>query len=201
MLPINPSSIFALPKKQPTFQIFSPPRPPPTTAFRCRATAKSTFPLWWFNFPAAAVSDAAGRIGQRLSDNIGATTTSNNNSKNTKINAKEKWSRDRESYLTDDADALPLPMTHPNSSPVQPEEIDKRLQCDPVIEDCKPMVYEWTGKCRSCQGTGLVSYYNKRGKDTICKCIPCMGIGYVQKITARCDIDVMEDLDGNGKPP
>lgn len=36
--------------------------------------------------------------------------------------------------MTDDDDALPLPMTHPNSSPVSPEEIDKRLGCDPVIQ-------------------------------------------------------------------
>lgn len=117
------------------------------------------------------------------------------------------------------------------------------------------MVYEWTGKCRSCQGSGSVSYYKKRGKEVICKCIPCQGIGqflilpfsemqvlkiplscccfldwkgnqnptfwvlyfgsclycimqsnldlkkfkliagYVQKITSRKDIDVMEDLD------
>ena len=41
------------------------------------------------------------------------------------------------------------------------------------------MVYEWTGKCRSCQGSGFVSYYNKRGKETVCKCIPCLGIGIV----------------------
>ncbi|EPS60537.1 hypothetical protein M569_14266, partial [Genlisea aurea] len=117
------------------------------------------------------------------------------NSKNVKINAKENWSRDRESYLTEDSDALPLPMTYPNSEPVSAEEIDKRLNCDPEKTDCKPMVYEWTGKCRSCQGTGLVSYYNKKGRETICKCIPCLGVGYVQKITARSDIDVMEDLD------
>ncbi|CAA6664341.1 unnamed protein product [Spirodela intermedia] len=110
------------------------------------------------------------------------------------------WSGDRESYLVDDADALPLPMTYPNSSPASPEEVDRRLQCDPQIEDCKAMVYEWTGKCRSCQGTGFVSYYNKRGRETICKCVPCLGIGYVQKITTRTDIDVMENLD-NGKPP
>lgn len=110
------------------------------------------------------------------------------------------WSRDGESYLADDSDALPLPMTYPGSSPVSPEEVDRRLQCDPEVQDCKEMVYEWTGKCRSCQGTGFVSYYNKKGRETICKCIPCLGIGYVQKITARKDIDVMEDLD-NGKPP
>ncbi|KAK6136900.1 hypothetical protein DH2020_029345 [Rehmannia glutinosa] len=146
-------------------------------------------------------ADAVGiRIGNGSSDNIGSGIASSNDSKNTKIHAKERWSRDRESYLTDDDDALPLPMTYPNSSPVSPEEIDARLRCDPVTQDCKPMVYEWTGKCRSCQGSGLVSYYNKRGKETICKCIPCQGIGYVQKITARKDIDVMEDLD-NGKPP
>ncbi|KAK6159344.1 hypothetical protein DH2020_006658 [Rehmannia glutinosa] len=172
-----------------------------STAFRCRAAAAdNTFPRSLFNFAAAA--DAAGiRIGNGSSDSIGSgIASSNDNNKNTKINAKERWSRDRESYLTDDDDALPLPMTYPNSSPVSPEEIDARLRCDPVTQDCKPMVYEWTGKCRSCQGSGLVSYYNKRGKETICKCIPCQGIGYVQKITARKDIDVMEDLD-NGKPP
>ncbi|KAG5062998.1 hypothetical protein JHK85_004181 [Glycine max] len=90
-------------------------------------------------------------------------------------------------------------MTYPDSSPVSQEEIDKRLQCDPQIQDCKEVVYEWTGKCRSCQGSGYVSYYGKRGKPVTCKCIPCMGIGYVQKITARKDIDVMEDLE-NGKP-
>lgn len=47
------------------------------------------------------------------------------------------------------------------------------------LQDCKTVVYEWTGKCRSCQGSGLVSYYNKRGKEVICKCIPCFGIGTI----------------------
>lgn len=117
-----------------------------------------------------------------------------------KVKAKErKWSRNREGYMVDNGEPLPLPMTYPDSSPVSPEVVDERLQCDPKLEDCKEVVYEWTGKCRSCQGSGYVSYYNKRGKEVTCKCIPCMGIGYVQKITARKDIDLMEDL-GNGKP-
>ncbi|XP_062091395.1 protein disulfide-isomerase SCO2 isoform X2 [Humulus lupulus] len=94
-----------------------------------------------------------------------------------KVNAKErKWSRSGESYLADDDDALPLPMTYPDTTPVTPDEIERRLQCDPKIEDCKEVVYEWTGKCRSCQGSGYVSYYNKRGKEVVCKCIPCLGI-------------------------
>lgn len=38
------------------------------------------------------------------------------------------------SYLVGDDDALPLPMTYPNTSPVSPDEIDRRLQCDPVVE-------------------------------------------------------------------
>ncbi|CAL9221438.1 unnamed protein product [Arabidopsis halleri] len=105
------------------------------------------------------------------------------------------WSKSGESYLVDDGDALPLPMTYPDTSPVSPDVIDRRLQCDPVVEDCREVVYEWTGKCRSCQGSGTVSYYKKRGKEVICKCIPCQGIGYVQKITTRTDIEVMEDLD------
>ncbi|MQM08983.1 hypothetical protein Taro_041843 [Colocasia esculenta] len=88
------------------------------------------------------------------------------------------WSREGESYLVDDADALPLPMTYPNSTPVSPDEVERRLQCDPQVEDCKEVVYEWTGKCRSCQGTGFVSYFNKRGRETICKCVPCLGIVY-----------------------
>ncbi|KAK9096909.1 hypothetical protein Sjap_022406 [Stephania japonica] len=91
-------------------------------------------------------------------------------------------------------------MTYPDSAPVSAEDVDRRLRCDPQVEDCKEVVYEWTGKCRSCQGTGFVSYFNKRGKETTCKCIPCLGIGYVQKFTTRKDIEVMEDLD-NGKPP
>ncbi|XP_020582873.1 uncharacterized protein LOC110026322 [Phalaenopsis equestris] len=86
------------------------------------------------------------------------------------------WARDRESYLVDDSDALPLPMTYPGSSPASPEEIDRRVQCDPDVQECKEVVYEWTGKCRSCQGTGFVSYYSKKGRETICKCIPCLGL-------------------------
>ncbi|KAG8368370.1 hypothetical protein BUALT_Bualt15G0038400 [Buddleja alternifolia] len=152
-MPINPTSI--LPLSRPPILLLSPS----ITAFRCRAAADNTFPRSWSNF--AAASDAASiRIGNNgLPDKAGSAIASNNNSnnKNTKINAKENWSRDRESYLTDDDDALPLPMTYPNSSPVSPDEIDKRLGCDPIIQDCKRMVYEWTGKCRSCQGTGLSS--------------------------------------------
>ncbi|OMO74075.1 hypothetical protein CCACVL1_16954 [Corchorus capsularis] len=169
----------------------------PRTSVRCFATgdipAGPIFPKW-FHFPTTTTttSDISGggvRIGQ---DNFEAPGGSS-------IKVK-KWSRNRESYLTNDDEPLPLPMTYPDSSPVTPEEIEKRLQCDPEVEDCREVVYEWTGECRSCQGTGLVSYYNKKGKEIICKCIPCLGIGYVQKITARKDIEVMKELD-NGKPP
>ncbi|KAJ0011312.1 hypothetical protein Pint_34417 [Pistacia integerrima] len=177
--------------------------PSTPTSFRCYAASDlpssqgPTF-LRWPHFPLAA--DISIRVGPESSDGpvTGAAGIGNGG---VKVNAKEKnWSRNRESYLTDDSDPLPLPMTYPDSSPVSPQEIEKRLQCDPVVQDCKEVVYEWTGKCRSCQGSGYVSYYNKRGKETVCKCIPCLGIGYVQKITARKDIEVMEDLD-NGKPP
>ncbi|KAL7002812.1 hypothetical protein U1Q18_003970 [Sarracenia purpurea var. burkii] len=198
---INPSSIF-FPSK-PSF-LFLPSRslPSSTSTFRCRAAdppAGPSFPRWFFNFPAAVDASSFPRIIPDSDDVFPERRASSN--KNTKVNAREKrWSRDGESYLADDGDALPLPMTYPESFPVSPEEIDRRLRCDPQVQDCKEMVYEWTGKCRSCQGSGFVSYYNKRGKEVFCKCIPCLGIGYVQKITARKDIEVMEDLD-NGKPP
>ncbi|XP_050261156.1 protein disulfide-isomerase SCO2 [Quercus robur] len=194
MFVTNPSSLFFSAK---------------LSALRCRASAADinptgpTFPRKWFQFPSISASPADISIGIGIdSDSAANDGPARRAGKNGgQVNAKEKnWSRDRESYLTDDSDALPLPMTYPDSSPVPPEVVDQRLRCNPVFEDCKEVVYEWTGKCRSCQGSGLVSYYNKRGKETICKCIPCQGIGYVQKITARTDIEVMEDLD-NGKPP
>ncbi|XP_011629232.1 protein disulfide-isomerase SCO2 [Amborella trichopoda] len=152
----------------------------------------------WFQGIAA---EALGgfRLGQDSESNGMVAENPNKRVSGIRANAKEKWARDKESYLSKD-DALPLPMTYPDSAPVSPEEIDARLRCNPQVQDCKEVVYEWTGKCRSCQGSGYVSYYNKKGRETVCKCIPCLGIGYVQKITTRRDIDVMEDLD-NGKPP
>ncbi|CAA7400923.1 unnamed protein product [Spirodela intermedia] len=160
----------------------------------------------WFRLPDVGLRNwPQGEREGRRSEGVKANAVEDGDGSSRKKKKKSGskwwwWSGDRESYLVDDADALPLPMTYPNSSPASPEEVDRRLQCDPQIEDCKAMVYEWTGKCRSCQGTGFVSYYNKRGRETICKCVPCLGIGYVQKITTRTDIDVMENLD-NGKPP
>ncbi|KMZ61728.1 Protein disulfide-isomerase SCO2 [Zostera marina] len=148
--------------------------------------------------PAAHDLYSDGR-GEGIRVNAKENTDNNNNNNKKKRSKWWWWSRDRESYLKDDSEPLPLPMTCPDTSPVSPEEIEKRLLCDPQIEDCKAVVYEWTGKCRSCQGSGFVNYRNKKGKDTVCKCIPCMGIGYVQKITARDDIDVMGDMD-NEKP-
>ncbi|PWA78215.1 hypothetical protein CTI12_AA217220 [Artemisia annua] len=189
MLPLNPNPIFT-----------NPHLPPRATFPRPRATSDNLLPP--FNFSAASVSssstgkDFSAPVEKKRSLNLNLGYDVNG----VKVNAKERWSRDRESYLTDDDDPLPLPMTYPDTKPVSPEVIDKRLQCDPVIEDCKEVVYEWTGICRSCQGSGYASYYNKRGKEVTCKCIPCQGIGYVQKITARKDIEVMVDIE-NGKPP
>ncbi|XP_028088104.1 uncharacterized protein LOC114288721 isoform X1 [Camellia sinensis] len=188
MLPINPSSIFS-PSKSTFLSLPSLSLPSSaaattttTTTVRCRAAdspAGPSFPRWLFNFPASIdVSTSIPKISPD-SDSVIVERRVASNKNNTKVNAKEKrWSRDRESYLADDGDALPLPMTYPDSSPVSPDEIDRRLRCDPQFEDCKEVVYEWTGKCRSCQGSGFVSYYNKRGKEITCKCIPCQGIGY-----------------------
>ncbi|XP_052199069.1 protein disulfide-isomerase SCO2 [Diospyros lotus] len=204
MLPLNPSSLF-LTSKSPflSFPSLSPLSSVATTTatVRCQAADLPGGQRWFFNSPAAAAeSFGIPRVNPDSDDAAGERRVASSK-KHTKVNAKEKrWSRNGESYLADDGDALPLPMTYPNSSPVSPDEIDRRLSCDPQVQDCKEVVYEWTGKCRSCQGSGFVSYYNKRGKEVVCKCIPCLGIGYVQKITARKDIEVMEDLD-NGKPP
>lgn len=200
MFAINPTSLF-FPSNPATTRQKSISLPP--SFRRCRAAAgdASAGPSFTrlFNFLSVAATDAAGgfRLGPEYDGGASSAAVDGpGRSGGGKVNAMEKkWSRDRESYLVDNTDALPLPMTYPDTSPVSPEEIDRRLQCDPIVEDCKEVVYEWTGKCRSCQGCGYVSYYNKRGKGTTCKCIPCQGIGYVQKITARKDIELMEDLD------
>lgn len=194
MYAINPSSLF-FPSKSSTLCCRAVGDTPAGPAF-----------AGWFQFPTtASTADIGIRIGHDSNADSAATDSSarrgGGGNNGLKVNAREnKWSRSGESYLADDSDALPLPMTYPDSSPVPPEEVDRRLRCNPKVEDCKEVMYEWTGKCRSCQGSGLFSYYNKRGKEIICKCIPCMGIGYVQKITTRKDIEVMEDLD-NEKPP
>ncbi|KAL6209754.1 hypothetical protein ACLB2K_020694 [Fragaria x ananassa] len=182
--------------------LFFPSKP---FSLRCRAAAgdpprTAAFPrVVQFPFAASDVASVSGRIGFDTELDGGAARPRGGSSGGgTKVTAKEpKWSRDRESYLVDDGDALPLPMTYPDTAPVTPEVVDQRLRCDPVVEDCKIVVYEWTGKCRSCQGSGYASYYNKRGKQNFTFVV---SIGYVQKITTRTNIDVMEDLD-NGKPP
>ncbi|KAL6211697.1 hypothetical protein ACLB2K_016920 [Fragaria x ananassa] len=161
--------------------IFFPSKP---FSLRCSAAAgdpplTAAFPrLVQFPFAASDVASVSGRIGFDTELDGGAARPRGGSSGvGTKVTAKEpKWSRDRESYLVDDGDALPLPMTYPDTAPVTPEVVDQRLRCDPVVEDCKIVVYEWTGKCRSCQGSGYASYYNKRGKQNVCKCIPCQGI-------------------------
>ncbi|XP_065871914.1 protein disulfide-isomerase SCO2 [Euphorbia lathyris] len=201
MLPINPTSLFFPSTPPPLLSL--PSTTTTTTSHRYYAAGDlrigHTFPRLFQLTSSAA--DAAGsiRIGQESEGNSPSPSSSvgdSGRSSGIRVNAKDKkWSRPRESYLTDNEDALPLPMTYPDTKPVSPAEIDKRLSCDAEIQDCRVMVYEWTGKCNSCQGSGYVSYYNKRGKETLCKCIPCHGIGYVQKLTARKDIDVMEDLD------
>ncbi|KAJ7521363.1 hypothetical protein O6H91_19G050200 [Diphasiastrum complanatum] len=85
------------------------------------------------------------------------------------------WKKEKESILHDE-NPLPLPMTYPDSTPLAKEEIEKMANCNPQMEDCKEVVYQWTGECRRCQGTGLVSFYRKNGHEVISKCILCLGI-------------------------
>jgi len=90
----------------------------------------------WFQFPGGAAADAPGRPRISREDDAVLSGNTNSNSKSyKKVNGRDRnWSRHKESYLTDDSDPLPLPMTYPDSTPVSPEEIDRRLLCDPVDE-------------------------------------------------------------------
>ncbi|CAI5490015.1 unnamed protein product [Closterium sp. Naga37s-1] len=88
-------------------------------------------------------------------------------------------------------------MTAPNSQPLPLEAVEEMVRCDPEMQDCKEVVYQWTGKCTRCSGTGYVSFRRKRGKDYTGTCITCSGIGYVQRFTVRDSIRVMEELEEN----
>lgn len=110
-----------------------------------------------------------------------------------KAGAKEKWSKHNESALSGDS-PLSLPLAYPGTEPASKKETDAMFACNPEKEYCKDPVYEWTAKCSRCQGTGEVSFYRKRGKEVISKCIACLGIGYVRKFTSKVDKVVDSDL-------
>ncbi|KAL2609814.1 hypothetical protein R1flu_028387 [Riccia fluitans] len=116
-----------------------------------------------------------------------------------KVKAKAKRNNNHDSSLDPD-EPLPLPMTFPGSEPATREEIDAMINCDTETQNCKEVVYQWTGECRTCQGTGLVSFYRKK-REVISTCINCLGIGHVNKITARADIEDMDGTKGNGRKP
>lgn len=76
----------------------------------------------------APVVEGGGAAARRAGGNEGM-----------KVKAKErKWSRNREGYMVDNGEPLPLPIGYPDSSPVSPEEIDERLQCNPKFEVLRP---------------------------------------------------------------
>lgn len=120
MLSISPSSIVTPPRF--SLAAFSLP---PSRTFSIRCNVASDPSSSSFNF-------AVGRNPQKPQ---GTAPVDKRTASNTKINVWEKpWSRNRESYLADDREPLPLPMTYPDTSPVEPDEIDRRLRCDPEIQ-------------------------------------------------------------------
>ncbi|KAK8942238.1 hypothetical protein KSP40_PGU008636 [Platanthera guangdongensis] len=85
------------------------------------------------SFPGPSIP--RGRKGRRPEPGVRTNAQEDNNIGRKK--AKKRWwwwSRDKESYLVGDSDALPLPMFYPGSSPAKPVEIDRRVQCDPTIQ-------------------------------------------------------------------
>ncbi|BAF25290.1 protein disulfide-isomerase SCO2 [Oryza sativa Japonica Group] len=205
MTPANPTPLLSSPRPNPSLPLprrARRPHPPPAA----NTTGAASTPDWFRPRapPDADPSTSGGRVaardpGVRVRAREGAEEEKKGRGRGRR-RWWDWWSGDRESYLVDDVEPLPLPLTVPDTEPMSREELDRRLSCDVEIEDCKTVSYEWTGKCRSCQGTGLVSYFRKKGRETICKCVPCAGIGYVRKITFRQDIENMDELD-NGKPP
>ncbi|RRT83248.1 hypothetical protein B296_00000421 [Ensete ventricosum] len=131
----NPNSFLSKPPSTPLLRFSSHP------LLRCRAAADASDAAAtssdWFR-PRRDQPDG-GRMAARdpgIRVNAKEESKSQNNDGNKKKKKKKWWwwSGDRESYLADDFDALPLPMTYPDSSPVSQQEIDRRLQCDPDVQ-------------------------------------------------------------------
>lgn len=163
------------PEQQPQPPPLSTPAPPTSGGSAARHSVPNPNP----SLDGGSQSSARGKEWRVYANN------NNNNG---------RWCKDDESALGKH-EPLPLPMVYPGSTP-DPQDVENMKNCDPEEKDCKDVLYQWTGKCSRCQGTGEVSYYRKKGREVICKCIPCMGLGYVHKMTIRTDIEVMEELDG-----
>lgn len=154
------------------------------TTTRAASISTPGFPT----FPDDAARDGHLKRTQNGSANI-------SRSAKVEVSAKGKWRKLHDSSLSED-EPLPLPMTWPNSKPISPEKVNELLKCDPEKESCKDVIYQWTGDCKRCQGTGVVSFYRKK-REITSKCINCLGIGSVYKITSRADIEDMDGLKGN----
>lgn len=128
VLPNSGLNPLSFPKPYPTS---SKPSPLLLRLRPAASTSSSSSPSSdWFRPPENSPSSRPISTPKAKEDDSG-----NNNNK--KKNKKWWWwSGDRESYLVDDSEALPLPMTYPDSSPVTADEIDKRLRCDPQVEVC-----------------------------------------------------------------
>lgn len=138
---MNPSPLLSFlpicPKPTPPLSFLPPPSRAPRHRRRAAAEASdaASSPGW---FRPGLEPD--GRISARDPDvRVNAKEEDKEESKNKKRNKRNKWwwwSKDKESYLVDDSEPLPLPMTYPDTSPVTPEEIDRRLRCDPEVQVC-----------------------------------------------------------------
>lgn len=144
-----PSLLFIVPK--PTLPPSFLPLPSRFPLHRLRAAAEASdaasSPGWFRPGP-----EADGRISARDPGvRVNAKEEDKEEGKNNKRNKRNKWwwwSKDKESYLVDDSEPLPIPMTCPDSTPCTPEEIDRRLRCDPEIEVY--MFMSFLVNCSSC---------------------------------------------------
>ncbi|XP_047046849.1 protein disulfide-isomerase SCO2-like isoform X2 [Lolium rigidum] len=183
MSPPNPTPLLPLrPSNPSTLLPRHRHRPPPPAAANTTGAAS---PQDWFRPRRPADSDPSTSGGRVAARDPGVRARAKDGADERKGRWWERWSGDRESYLVDGVDALPIPLTVPGTDPMSREELDRRLTCDVMVDECKTVSYEWTGKCRSCQGSGLVTYFRKKGKETICTCVPCAGIGHPQDMLLR----------------
>jgi hypothetical protein len=135
--PPNPSPLLSS-RPNPSLPLHRRPRFPHSPA-AANTTGAASAPDWFRprRTPDSDPSISGGRVtardpGVRVKAKEGAEEEKDKKAKRRRW--WERWSGDKESYLVDDVEPLPIPLTVPETEPMSREELDRRLSCDVEID-------------------------------------------------------------------
>ncbi|KAL5205393.1 hypothetical protein ABZP36_033602 [Zizania latifolia] len=138
MTPAKPTPLL-FSRPNPSLPVSRGPRRPHPPAAVANTTGAAPTPEWFRPRapPDADPSTSGGRIAAR---DPGVRVKAKEGGEEEKKKGRgrrrwwDRWSGDKESYLVDDVEPLPIPLTVPETEPMSREELDRRLGCDVEIE-------------------------------------------------------------------